>query len=471
MMKKIYSILFLAILASFSSCKKWLDVKPKTQIESGANFESQQGFKDALAGVYLNMATTNLYAQEMSWGLIDVLGKQYSLYNSGMTYVNTTEYNYQAPATVSRIANIWKGMYFSITNLNNLLEAIDKADASLFDGTNQNVIKGEALALRAFHHFDLLRVFAPAPVTGLNAAGIPYRDKVSTGNVKKYTVGEDLTAIQADLESAAALLKVSDPFVKGSTVPATTTGYLRDRQFKFNYYAVKALQARVFLYAGNTAKALECAREVIDSQVFPATAPSLIVGGNRIMSSEVIFHLFINTLQQSQTSFFTYQGSFATGLTKSTTEWSTVFEVSSGGSADYRYLYQTVQNASFRNYDKINPAVNGLAQNRLPLMRVSEMYYIAAECLKETAPGDAIGYLNTARQRRNLSPLSGTLTPALIQTEIFKEYQKEFLQEGQLFFYYKRLNLSRIEFTQVPGSAAVYVLPIPDDEIEYGNVK
>jgi hypothetical protein len=194
-----------------------------------------------------------------------------------------------------------------------------------------------------------------------------------------------------------------------------------------------------------------------------------VVSGNKIFSTEVLFYINVNTMAQLNTNNFAVQPNLANGMSKSVAEWNTVFEVASGGSADYRYLYQTVQTGSYRNYDKLNPASNSAAPNRIPLIRVAEMYYIAAECLKATDPGAALDYLNTARKNRNLSVLTGITDPTVIQAEIFKEYQKEFLQEGQLFFYYKRLNLGKIEFTAVPGSPAVYILPLPDNEVEYGN--
>jgi hypothetical protein len=50
-----------------------------------------------------------------------------------------------------------------------------------------------------------------------------------------------------------------------------------------------------------------------------------------------------------------------------------------------------------------------------------------------------------------------------------REYQKEFIQEGQAWFYYKRLNK---DLKQATGTTAVipnnvYVFPIPDREREY----
>ena len=60
-----------------------------------------------------------------------------------------------------------------------------------------------------------------------------------------------------------------------------------------------------------------------------------------------------------------------------------------------------------------------------------------------------------------------------LQDEIEKEYMKEFPGEGQMFFYYKRLNRSRIGvYTSVNSvDDAIYRLPIPTKEIEYGKIE
>lgn len=470
-MKATYTMVLILLIAGFSSCKKWLDVKPKTQIESEVNFQDEQGFQDALTGVYLNMVSPALYGKELSFGFIEVLGKNYSQFTTSQAYVQDASYNYAFAATKARIDGIWKGGYNTIANINNLIDNLEKADKNKFSGTDFDVIRGEAYGLRAFNHFDLLRLFATSPASGGGQAlAIPYRDRFVNSTVPRSTVTEVLARIIADLQIAATALKESDPIVAGTTVPSTTTGYLRDRQFKFNYYAVKALMARVYLYAGDQKNALLCAQEVINSAKFPTPALSQLIATNKIMSTEVIFNLYLNNLATLYDS--NYSTTLSTGMYLSATEWSTVYEVNTIGSADVRYQYGTeVPSGSSNRYTvKFRPTGNTVAPNRLPLMRASELYYIAAECLASTDPVAAIDYLNTVRRSRNLTiNLLPTLTSLQIQDEIFKEYRKDFITEGQLFYYYKRLNKARIEFTQTVGNDAVYVLPRPDDEIEFGT--
>ena len=103
---------------------------------------------------------------------------------------------------------------------------------------------------------------------------------------------------------------------------------------------------------------------------------------------------------------------------------------------------------------------------------MTEAWYIAAECQKSTDAKEAIRLLNEVRTNRNLSlfPLSDDLNATQIQDEIYKEYRKEFIGEcGQLFFYYKRLNLPEIKGASVRPGKQVYVLPIPSNDREFGG--
>jgi hypothetical protein len=101
------------------------------------------------------------------------------------------------------------------------------------------------------------------------------------------------------------------------------------------------------------------------------------------------------------------------------------------------------------------------------MIRVTEMYYIAAECA--TAALDTLNatdLLDTVRVHRNLPKYTlAALKADSLNIEIRKEYQKEFLGEGQMFYFYKRKNLpfTALPFTKVPVvSNASYVFIKPD---------
>lgn len=101
--------------------------------------------------------------------------------------------------------------------------------------------------------------------------------------------------------------------------------------------------------------------------------------------------------------------------------------------------------------------------NRIPLLKLSEMYLIAAE-----ASGDK-SWLQTLRDHRGYVnyPLADDCD---LTAEIEAEYRKEFIAEGQLFYYYKRLNYDKLPGMSEP-MAKHYVFPMPDNELEFGNIK
>ena len=68
----------IAVIMMFvSGCKKFLDVPPKDQVPQSTLFKDEQGFKDALIGVYLGMdknrGTYGLYTTDLSMGMMSTL--------------------------------------------------------------------------------------------------------------------------------------------------------------------------------------------------------------------------------------------------------------------------------------------------------------------------------------------------------------------------------------------------------------
>ncbi len=100
-----------------------------------------------------------------------------------------------------------------------------------------------------------------------------------------------------------------------------------------------------------------------------------------------------------------------------------IWAVPGNGIKDYRCFYKY---ADIERRDSIY-------RDLIPLIRISEMYYIVAEC--EPDKTAALTALNTIRRARGLLDLASS---ANVINETRNEYRREFYGEGQLFFYYKR---------------------------------
>lgn len=462
---KVFVIGITAVAMSLSGCTKWLDVQPKTNISERVLFEDEQGFKDALTGVYVKMANSSLYAKEFTMATMDVLAQQYDVSLNTHPYYEFGRYNYTNGSVQGRVNQFWSESYNAIANLNNLLSNID-AKKQLFAEGNYELIKGEALGLRAYLHFDLFRAFGPIPSIAMADKSIPYVD-VFEMQVKPNLTGQEfIDRCFKDIDEAISLLSGHKSVQYGTVDP-----FKSHTRNHMNYWAANGLKARVALYTGDHVKALESARVVIaNASLFPFIQRNNLAGTapNRTFLSEQLFGIYMPTLKDINDALF--RSSANAVLTNKDLFITELFE---GSSTDFRrvFLWKTdgttnqLYPAKYWTEDIQTDILN---TKRVPLLRLSEIFYIAAEASTDLL--ERIDYLNTVRTNRGIGALGNDLNASQVEAEIFKEYRKEFYQEGQLFFYYKRKNIDRIAGYGQDMTAREYVLPRPNDELEFNNL-
>ena len=471
-MRKIFGYAALLVCLFCAGCCDWLDVRPKSQVKEEDLFTSDAGFRDALTGIYALMGRVDTYGGNSTMGLLDMLAQTYSSVRAD--YSKALVYDYQDEMIKEMVGTLWSSNYYAIANCNYLLQNIaDHGD--VLGKETRSLIEGEALALRAFLHFDLLRGFAPSYKMGAEDQGIPYVQEVTNQSVAPSTVSAVLELVLKDLKKAQELLRPLDPIgpafeeYEESEEYAvddyiTDDGFWLYRKSRFNYYGVTALMARVYLYKEDMPNALACAEEVINSGRFVCITDEILQVEQRTYSfvesmgrHEYITSLYVYDLKKGRSDLY-FKDVSTYGCVIGEERKSGIFE-SAGLDLDIRSkrLF-SIPDGSSREY--VNKYFTG---NRIPLLKLSEMYLIAAE-----ASGD-IRFLNTLRDFRGYA---GNALPADadLLKELRKEYQKEFIAEGQLFYFYKRQNLTAIPFTSQTMNRATYVFPMPDNELEFGNV-
>lgn len=507
-MKK-YIIILCISLFVLTSCSKWLDVKPMSEVEQSTLFQTETGFQEALNGVYATCNTSQSYG-ELTCGFLDYLAGNYSQNTlsglSGSTYKPFFTYDYTNSDAISKSDMIWQQLYKSIALCNAILDNID-TKKNIFSGNNYGVIKGEALALRGYLHFDLLRLYAPSYASNPDAVAIPYITEFSLKGAPRSKVSEVLTKIITDLNAAKLLLKSSDPILSTTYVvgyPTTTkdavntkytnenTGkniFFNNRRDRLNYYAVCGTLARVSLYKQDKVTALANALEVINAKntvngvvvdKFPWSTKERITTSDpelkdRIFYTELIFGWYSPGLKTDLINKFENSNQ---GMYTSLAYFNNAFETGSGGpgGTDMRYanLYNSLSNVSgdmMLTYKYHRDASSNMYDLRLPAIRLSEMYYIAAESAFDTDPVQAWTYFNKVRFQRGITATLSGNDKNLFISELVKESRKEFFAEGQLFYLFKRLNksINTINGTNIPASNKIFVLPIPDAELQYGS--
>lgn len=467
----------MGLVLSLSSCNDWLDVSPDSEIEEEDQFNRESGFRDQLTGVYTAMCQEEMYGLNMGIGFVEVLSHSYDVDGDGI-WRYAADYDYSNSSSETIIEDIWSSTYSCIANLNIMLENLEAKDPSFFSDNNYYLCLGEGYGLRAFLHFELMRLFAQAPAMSTSANGVPYVTKYSTDIVGQKSVGETMNLIISDLLVAYEALQHDSLKIGDSPY------YQRDERVPyFNYYAVCLTLARAYLWMGDTDNALKYAQEIIDvihsdqnSLPFSFVHYTSMTSSNLYevdlrYSAEHIFRLVIDDWEDIGNYYFKSAGG-TSSLSPSETTAQDIYEINSGYGNDYRYLKGFEQDGENKYLCKFWYVDGGSYNEEYPLLRLTEAYYIAAECQKESDPETAIDLINEVRENRNLSlfPLDYSLSADDIQQEIYKEYRKEFIGEGgQLFFYYKRLNASSITNSATSPGKSVYVLPIPENDVEFGG--
>ena len=472
-MKRILYI-FIGLLFSLTSCNDWLDVELDNKVDDDKLFNTAEGFKEALAGVYSSMSKSSMYGGRLTMEYVDVLAQYY---NSNSTYEYWKDYDYENSGCRSIISGMWNNLYSCISQANCILEWADK-NAGVLSESDRNQIRGEALALRAFLHFDLYRLFAPDVKWAQNAEGIPYNKEFGVSLPPMYSTKEVVQLVINDLLEAEKCLQ-NDPIQ--NVVPymirtSTSAGDVVDKAAKdemdkyvarVNLYSVKAMLARAYQARGEYVAAVSKAKEVIDSGKFRLLeATSIDQSENMVdllFSDEHIFSLRNKELSTYTKSIFKETSGGTTALRMEGS-----YNLYDGNQDDFRYSKWYVE----FEFIKYVPDSNSIFTTKVPLIKLSEMYLLIAECTYDTDPDEARRYVNMLRRHRIRGNQEGAGDWMYLSREdIFKEMRREYIGEGQMWFAHKRnrLNLSGGLTGTIEASDDIFVFPLPDAEIESGN--
>lgn len=149
----------------------------------------------------------------------------------------------------------WNAAYAAIAAANQAIKSIGE----LADTTGSSSLMGEALVARAYAHFMLATVFAPAydPNTASVDPGIPYVTEPEEVVIKQYdrkTVQYVYAQIEKDLATGLPLIR--------------DTRY-RVPQYHFTVAAAHAFAARFYLFKQDYQKSVEHANKVFGENIAP----------------------------------------------------------------------------------------------------------------------------------------------------------------------------------------------------------
>lgn len=470
-MKNTYILLSIFVmLLTATSCEDFLNITPDGQAKRDELLKTQQGIEDAMYGVYSQMRSQSLYGQELYFSTLEILSQ--TMWCNGSTGVTAmSEYDWEHSSVKGIFDGVWTAMYKNISNVNSILNSPLVENATVYPYT---IYRGEALGVRAFMHFDLVRLFAEQYTVNPDATGIPYATDFSLKTPDFESLQQNYEHILKDLHEAELLLADEDKYENDGN-------FMLDRQIHFNLRAVQATLARVYLTMGDKVNAAYYALAVINDGKYTLKEKTEVINdlAGVLSTKEAIFGIYysgfygnVNGKLQQMTSYYSLD---------LRSDFMSLYEKDASGS-DYRVMAYfsesgTGSGSKYRLckftdiYELNNNASNRPAELILGInmIRVPEMYYIAAEALLESNYDKALLLYNTVREHRGLEALTDKkLTVELINDERYKEM----IGEGQTYFNMKRQNMSILSHdgkTEYLPTNGIYAIPVPDAEKENRN--
>ena len=304
-MRKIYILVLLLTAFGASSCNDWLDVRPETEQKEDDQFSTYNGFCSAVTGLYMLMGSQDIYGERLSMTNIESLANLWNMTDNTYRYEDyyLMKHDYEnVTYSQAAIKAIYAQLFNTIVQANVIIKHVDEQGDVISDPAVRATIQGEAYGIRAYCHLDVLRLFGQVP-GGTEQVSLPYSETTSIDEMPAYyTFDEFVGKLKQDIEKAESLLKDNDPVFQysftalnsGST--SSVDDFMLYRQSRMNYWAVKALEARMYRYLGDDANAYRAAREVIDATldgnpVMTMSGTQDFASGYKLCPNECLFYL------------------------------------------------------------------------------------------------------------------------------------------------------------------------------------
>ncbi|MGC4234612.1 MAG: RagB/SusD family nutrient uptake outer membrane protein [Niabella sp.] len=220
-----YIIICMSVLLLSACAKDYLEKQPDEDLDIEKVFSQRQHAEGFLTSVYNNMPKM---LDPSQWG-------ERNPFTGGsdeMEITWTGAYSHRLNSGAWSPADgepwIWNFMYEGIRKANIFLENVDKVP---MDGAEKNAWKGEATFLRAFYHFNLMKMYGAIPVVDRT-----YGLAEDLSFIRRQPVNEVADFISSECDKAAALLAWSVEPIKYGRI--TKVGAM-------------ALKARALLYAAS----------------------------------------------------------------------------------------------------------------------------------------------------------------------------------------------------------------------------
>ncbi|SNY91410.1 RagB/SusD family nutrient uptake outer membrane protein [Flagellimonas pacifica] len=436
-MKKFKYLLLIAIAGYASSCEDdFLDTEPARSISSEQVKRTPVATQAIVRGIYANLRSFGVgnparvdvdYGQKGIMAITDMMAQDIVLNNFNW-YIFLYNYNGRQQ-TSSRTNIVWNTYYTAIADANSVINALD----SKMDRTSEeDALLGQALAIKGFSLFNLVRVYSHTYIGHENDPGVPIPDRVDFTGKSRGTVKDVYDQIIPDMEKAITLLD----------------GFTRSSKQEIDRSVAHGFLANIYLETGNWQLAADNAAA--------AKAPYGLMSGNQyaadgfddIGNEEWMWGADIDN--ESSTTFISFFSHF---------------DSSAGGYGGIGFglgykimdarLYEQIPDTDLRKAAWVSPDDEaspyppltnlkfidgtGVFEGDYSYMRAAEMYLIEAEAKARLGDASAADVLFELVSNRDPGYVKTTNTGDALVEEIYLQRRIELWGEGVSWFDLKRL--------------------------------
>lgn len=436
-------IITAAVIATASSCSKFLDVAPKQFVSDDATIYDKNSAETALRGAYRALGNSNYYGETYV-----TLG----YFPSGDFVNNTTGGGGNIMANVYRsddplFQNAWSAIYVAINRANNILQKLPEVQDVSLTAARSDQIRGQAYFIRALAYFDLARAWG-----GVQLILTPTLTANDKPAVSRSTREATYAQVEKDLDSAEALL----PNVVNRVIATRKT--------------VWALKARLYLYQEKWEQAGSFATKLIEDAGFKLLSPySAWFAGGVTGTDESIFELEFSVQNpsaiRSQMQPAKRSGTYRYAPNLAFVNLLKTPSIAGGRRALIDSIKQGSTVQWFGNLYYRSPATDPAY-----ILRIAEQYLIRAEARAHLGDLEgALEDLNVIRTRAGLDP-SAAATQEDILLAIENERRFEFALEPHRWFDLARTRRAKAVLEALDPTRHIedyqLLFPIPATEVQ-----
>ncbi len=418
-MKKIsnYIILISVLIGvAFSSCKNFLELKPEGVILEEDALKNKDSLLKLLNSSY-DAARSGNYFGGRVWYLPDMMADD--LDGTLFTTDWGSFYNHRTSIFIPACGEVWQDPYIVTYRVNTILAKLEEVEG--LTEQDKKWFEGQCKFWRAVGHFELVRIFGQPYGSGREneaQSGIPIRLIASQDKTVRNTTQEVYTQVLKDLDESIAAL----------------TGNFNVPKWYVNVWAAKAYKARVLFQMNRTTDCLPILNEVIQYQgdnleMDLEKRISTWGGANEPFGKEVIFGLHSRSdINTDLLDRYKKRSNGTVDLPISNEILSLVNSEPNDLRATAWIETSTVDGRTIVVSKKFN-YLNNSRKFIIPIIHLTDLKLMRAECLASSNGLGALADLNAIRNRAGLLDFTSTDVNAL-KNEIRKQRRIEMFGEG-----------------------------------------